>query len=54
MTHRLPLLVVVAYPGWLAAQGVTTAATQGTVTGEDGRPIAEASVRVVHSPSGRR
>ena len=28
MTHRLPLLVVVSYPGGLAVQAVTTAATQ--------------------------
>src|SRR3990172_12839641 len=36
----------------LVAQGVTTASISGTVMGDDGRPIAEATVTAVHTPSG--
>jgi hypothetical protein len=54
MRRSLPLLAIVFLPRVLAAQGVTTAAIQGTVTGEDGSPVAGATVRVTHALDGRR
>jgi hypothetical protein len=41
-------------PRLLAAQGVTTAAVQGSVVGEDGSPIPGATIRVVNAANGRR
>ena len=54
MKHRVPLFVVAFLPRLLSAQGVTTAAIQGRVAGEDGSPIAGATVRVTYSPDGSR
>ena len=54
MNHRLALFVVAFPARLLSAQGVTTAAIQGTVAGEDGSPIAGATVRVTYSPDGSR
>src|SRR6266699_5424860 len=56
-TVRRPLLILLAFaslPRLLTAQGLTTAAIQGTVAGEDGSPIAGATIRVTHSPDGSR
>src|SRR5882724_5090671 len=56
-TVRRPLLILLAFaslPRLLTAQGVTTAAIQGTVVGEDGAPIAGASVHVTNLSDGRR
>lgn len=36
------------------AQGITTSAVNGTVTNSEGRPVAGASVVVLHEPSGTR
>jgi len=52
--HRVPLFVVAFLGRLLSAQGLTTAAIQGTVAGEDGSPIAGATIRVTHSPDGSR
>jgi len=52
--HRLPLLVVAFLTRLLPAQGVTSAAIQGTVAAEDGSPIVGATVRVTYTPDGRR
>ena len=38
----------------LGAQGVTTAAIQGSVTGRDGTPIAVATVGVTNTSTGQR
>jgi hypothetical protein len=57
MTMRvspLALLLVALVPRLLAAQGVTTAAIQGTVTREDGSRIDGATVRVTNESNGRR
>ncbi len=54
MRRALLLLAFASLPWLLNAQGVTTAAIQGTVTGEDGTPIAGASVRVTNLSDGRR
>ena len=54
MKHRVPLFVVAFLGRLLSAQGLTTAAIQGTVAGEDGSPIAGATIRVTHSPDGSR
>jgi hypothetical protein len=37
-----------------AAQGVTTASVSGTVTGQQGNPIAGANITAIHVPSGTR
>lgn len=37
-----------------SAQGVTTSAVSGTVTGAAGNPLASASIQAVHEPSGTR
>ena len=54
MRRALLLLAFASLPWLLNAQGVTTAAIQGTVTGEDGTPIAGASVRITNLSDGRR
>ncbi len=54
MRRTLLLLAFASLPRLSNAQGVTTAAIQGTVTGEDGTPIAGASVRVTNLSDGRR
>lgn len=54
MRLSLPLLAVAFLPRLLPAQGVTTAAIQGTVMGEDRTPIAGATVRVTNALNGRR
>ncbi len=51
----LPLLlfaVAMVTPSGLAAQGVTTSAIHGFVTGDDGKPLEDAVVAAVHLPSG--
>jgi len=54
MRRAAQLLVLALLPRLLAAQGVTTAAIQGTVVGADGAPIAGASVHVKNLSDGRR
>lgn len=54
MKHWLPLLALAFLPRLVAAQGVTTAAIQGTVVSEASTPIAGASVRVTNASNGRR
>lgn len=54
MRHSFPLLALAFLPRLLTAQGVTTAAIQGTVVGEHGSPIAGATVRVTNTLNGRR
>jgi len=54
MRRAAQLLVLALLPRLLAAQGVTTAAIQGTVVGADGAPIAGASVHVTNLADGRR
>jgi hypothetical protein len=48
------VVAVGVLPRLLTAQGVTTAAIQGTVAGEDGSPIAGSTVLVTYSPDGSR
>jgi hypothetical protein len=49
----LPLLALWALaPGSAEAQGVTTSAVNGFVTGEDGTPLPDAQIVAVHVPSG--
>ena len=48
------LLPLVAVPRLLLAQGITTAALTGTVTRQDGSPIAGSTVTVLHEGDGRR
>lgn len=52
--RALGVLAIVFLPRLLAAQGVTTAAVQGTVSAEDGSPLVGASVRVTNDANGRR
>jgi hypothetical protein len=56
LTALIPLLVLLACqalaPGLAEAQGVTTSAINGFVTGEDGTPLTDAIVVAVHVPSG--
>lgn len=47
------MLLLALPPRLLAAQGVTTAAIQGTVTTEAGSPVAEASVLLTNETNGR-
>ncbi len=55
MPGRSASLVAAAFfPLALAAQGLTTAAVQGRVVGEDGTPIPGATVRVLSEANGRR
>ena len=54
MKHSLPLLALAVLHRLLAAQGLTTAAIQGTVVGEDSSPIAGILVRVTNASNGRR
>ena len=54
MPSSIPLLALALLPRLLAAQGVTTAAVEGTVTGEDGSPIPQAMVRLTNASNGRR
>src|SRR5256886_17266553 len=42
------------FPYTTLFRSLTTAAIQGTVAGEDGSPIAGATIRVTHSPDGSR
>ena len=55
-SHLLPLLLLsvlaLVAPRVIEAQGVTTSAINGFVTGEDGTPLSEAVVVAVHVPSG--
>ena len=55
-SHLVLLLVLLALgaiaPPTLGAQGVTTSAIDGFVTGDDGTPLADAVVVAVHVPSG--
>jgi hypothetical protein len=53
-TPALSVLALVLLPGLLLAQGVTTAAMEGTVLREDGSPIVGATVRVTNESNGRR
>src|SRR5574341_2550307 len=46
------VFLVVAAPGVVVAQGVTTASISGIVTDEAGRPLANANVAAMHEPSG--
>ena len=48
------LLAFTVLPRLLTAQGVTTAAIQGSVVGSDTSPIAGATVRVINTSNGRR
>ena len=48
------LLPLLAVPELLLAQGITTAALTGTVTHQDGSPIAGSAVTVRHEGDGRR
>ncbi len=59
LSRRQPLLVLLAVlalawvaPPTLGAQGVTTSAINGFVTGDNGKPLEEAVVVAVHVPSG--
>lgn len=54
MRRAVSSLALAILPCILAAQGVTTAAIQGTVLSEDSSPIAGARVRVTNSWDGRR
>lgn len=55
MSPRALLLLVVAFPPRpLTAQGVTTAAVQGTVLRQEGAPVAGATVRLTNTSDGRR
>jgi len=54
MRHRGCLLAGAFLARLLTAQGVTTAAIQGTVVGQDSAPIAGATVRVTSTLDGRR
>lgn len=51
--QRLSFVALAFLPGLLAAQGVTTAAVQGSVAGDDGSPISGATIRVVNAANGR-
>jgi hypothetical protein len=55
-SHLLGLLVLLAWgviaPPTLVAQGVTTSAINGFVTGDNGRPLEDAMIVAVHVPSG--
>ncbi|MFL5576747.1 MAG: carboxypeptidase regulatory-like domain-containing protein [Gemmatimonadaceae bacterium] len=51
-SRLLLLFTSLAAPAALAAQGVTTSAMNGIVTGEDGAPLAGATVTAVHVSSG--
>jgi hypothetical protein len=50
--RRILLAAVLAAPVSAHAQGVTTGAISGFVTGEDGAPLTEATVVATHQPSG--
>jgi hypothetical protein len=52
--RALSFLALAVVPAVLAGQGVTTAAVQGRVVGEDGSPIVGARVHVVNIADGRR
>jgi carboxypeptidase family protein len=53
--RALPKILALALlPRLVAAQGLTTAAIQGTVAGEDAAPIAGAIVRVTNASNGSR
>lgn len=54
MRHPLLALGLALLPRLLTGQGVTTAAIQGTVMGQDRSPIAGAVVRVTNMADGRR
>ena len=52
--HCLAFLFVAFLSKLVAAQGVTTAAVEGRVLGEDGSPLAGATVQVTNTANGRR
>lgn len=54
--HRLrgPPSLLLLLPRALAAQGVTTAAIQGTVSSEGGQLIPGAAVHITNASNGRR
>jgi hypothetical protein len=54
MRQPLALVALAFVPRVLSGQGVTTAAIQGIVVGQDSAPIAGATVRVTNTPDGRR
>lgn len=54
MRFPLGLLALAVWPQVLTAQGLTTAAIQGSVVDSGGSPIAGASVRVINTSNGRR
>jgi hypothetical protein len=54
MRPPLPLLAFALLPRLLIAQGVTTAAIQGTVVAQDSSPVRGASVWVINTSNGRR
>lgn len=54
MIRGLSFLALAFLPALLAGQGVTTAAVQGRVVGEDGSPIVGARVQLVNLANGRR
>ena len=54
LARVLLLLTLLMLPRVAAAQGVTTAAIQGTVSAEDGTPVPGATIQVVNLSNGRR
>ncbi|HVS51023.1 MAG TPA: TonB-dependent receptor [Opitutaceae bacterium] len=46
------LALGLTFAGTVFGQGITTAALNGFVTGNDGKPLANATVTVVHQPTG--
>ncbi len=54
MSRWLWLVALAVLPHAVAAQGITTAAIQGTVIGDDHAPIGGATVQVLNQGNGRR
>jgi len=54
MRGPLQLLALALLPRLLTAQGITTAALEGTVVSEDDAPVAGARARVANTLNGRR
>ena len=48
----IALTVCVSTPRWAEAQGVTTSALNGFITGDNGKPLEDAQVLAVHLPTG--